>query len=66
MGPIPGAENERFCKSCQRTVYRTDSVDTLRMLTKQGECVSFAFKPRHLDLQLQAPENTERTGCFVL
>lgn len=61
-----GADTERWCDKCQRTVHRTDSVATLRALSQRGECVSFhVVRPKVLQPPAQAA-HYERTGCFVL
>lgn len=54
-------DGTRFCNICQKNVYRTDSLATLRELTKKGQCVSFFVQQKNINLTPQ-----ERTGCFVL
>ena len=62
LNEIPGTEKERFCDICQKVVHKTDSIETLKMLARQGECVSFvSSKMLGRDM---TPH--QQTGCWVV
>ena len=58
-------DGTRFCNVCNKNVYRTDSLVTLRELTKKGQCVSFYVLMRG-QINPYAPPAQMKTGCFVL
>ena len=60
---LPGTKTERFCDKCQRIVYRTDNIGTLKELSQRGQCVSFHVKKM---IGRQVVAHTQHTGCFVL
>lgn len=65
--------NAKFCTKCEKMVYRTDSIATVKSLSDRGECVSFFVSAKMLGRQIVIEGNAnagrERNGfgwCTVI
>ena len=68
---IEGLDNtkERFCDKCEKIVYRTNNLETLKTLSRKGECVSFYIENKMLGRKIEpiaGDANRQRTGCWII
>jgi hypothetical protein len=59
-------KREKFCQKCQKIVYRTNDLSTLKMLSRRGECVSFYVENKMLGRAIKIDAPQEKNGCFII